>query len=72
MPEGVVKGSWTPCPKARVEGGREAPQCPKARVEPVELHSTPVSPKAKFARPLTVTGRKGGGVVNAPMFTDTL
>ena len=32
MPEGVVKGSWTPCPKAKVEGGREAPQRPKAKV----------------------------------------
>ena len=25
MPEGVVKGSWTPSPKAKVEGGKEAP-----------------------------------------------
>ena len=72
MPEGVVKGSWTPCPKAKVEGGREAPQCPKAKVRPAELRSTLVSPKAKLARPLTVTGRKGGGVVSAPMFIDTL
>ena len=72
MPGGVVKGSWTPCPKANVEGGREAPQRPKAKVRPTELRSTPVSPKAELARPLTVTGRKGGGVVSAPKFTDTL
>ena len=61
MPEGVVEGSWTPCPEARVEGGREAPQRPKAKVEPMERRLTPVSPKAEFARPLTVTSRKGGG-----------
>ena len=72
MPEGVVKGSWAPSPKAEVEGVREAPQRPKAEVRPTELRSTPVSPKAVFARPLTVTGRRGGGVVSAPMFNDTL
>ena len=71
MPEGVVKGSWTPGPKAKVEeaGG---PQRPKAKVRPTELRSTPVSPKAELAQPLTVAGRKGGGVVSAPMFNDTL
>ena len=68
----MVKGSWTPCPKAKVEGGREAPQRPKTKVGPMELRSTPVSPKAEVARPLTVAGRKGGGVVSAPMFTDAL
>ena len=72
MPEGVVAGSWTLSPKASVEGGEEAPQRPKAKVEPAELRSTPVSPKAELARPLTVTGRRGGGVVSAPVFNDTL
>ena len=72
MPEGMVKGSWTPSPKAKVEGGRKAPQRPEAKMKPTELRSTPVSPKAGVARPLAVTGRKGGGVVNAPMFNDML
>ena len=66
MPEGVVEGSWTPSPEVRVEGGREAPQHPKVKVEPTELRSTPVSPKAEFARPLTVTSRKGGGCHQDP------
>ena len=68
----MLEGSWTPSPKAKVEGGKEAPQSPKAEVGPVELRSTPVSPKAELARPLTVAGRKGGGVVRAPMFNDAL
>ena len=50
----------------------ETPQRPKAEIRPTELRSTPVSPKAVVAQPLTVAGRKGGGVVSAPMFTDAL
>ena len=66
MPEGVVKGSWTPCPKARVEGGRYAPQRPKARVEPVELHSTPVSPKAKVRTVIDGDRQKRWGGCQCP------
>ena len=66
MPEGVLKGSWTPCPKARIEGGNGDPPTPKGEFKLVELRLTPVSPKAEFAQPLTVTGRRGGGRCQDP------
>ena len=66
MPKGVVEGSWTLCLKARVEGGREAPQAQRREFRPTELCSTPVSPKAKVRLALTVTRRKGGGRCQDP------
>ena len=72
MPEGVVKGSWTPSPKAKVEGGREAPNARRQRLDRRSCAQRQSARRRKVARPLTVTGRKGGGVVSAPMFNDAL
>ena len=72
------------CPKAWLRGVgpharrrelREAGRPPSARRRELNRWSCTrhqLARRRKFARSLTVTGRKGGGVVNAPMFTDTL
>ena len=64
MLEGVVKGSWTPCLKAKVGGGREAPQHPKVKVEPIELCSMPVSLKAEVCTAIDGDRQKRWGALS--------